>query len=108
MVRDGVCGTPLIYIGRDERGEEGVLARGIVGGFMLYCDNGVSKGCSALAQTLLSSTSSPTCNSSDELIYSNLIAITNIEIPPARPPTTQDDRTELANRLQTLPQFAAT
>jgi hypothetical protein len=25
MVRDGVCGTPLIYIGRDERGEEGVL-----------------------------------------------------------------------------------
>jgi hypothetical protein len=39
MVREAVCGTPLIYIGRDERGDEGILARGIVGGFMLYCAN---------------------------------------------------------------------
>jgi hypothetical protein len=39
MIREGVCGTPIIHAGRKIGEEVEYVAQGVVGGFMLYCDN---------------------------------------------------------------------
>jgi len=39
MIQEGVCGTPIIYVGKKIQEEKENLAKGIVGGFMCYTDN---------------------------------------------------------------------
>jgi hypothetical protein len=39
IVRDGVCGTPLIYAGKTPRQEKEAVEKGWVGGFMCYTNN---------------------------------------------------------------------
>jgi hypothetical protein len=38
IMREGVCGTPIIYAGKTPKGEPDVLGKGLVGGFMLDTD----------------------------------------------------------------------
>jgi len=39
VIREGVCGTPIIFAGKLPQGEDNIISKGMVGGFMFYTDN---------------------------------------------------------------------
>jgi hypothetical protein len=61
MIREGVCGTPIIHVGKKIQEEKDHLAEGVVGGFMCYSDTVIAT--SPKAQMLYCY-----CQTTDELL----------------------------------------